>query len=278
MRRSRGWWGGVAVLAVSVAAACTEVSTDPNAVVAVRFDGSAYLSIVAGDSLRDSLGVLQPLRATGLNYKGDSVPGATFAFFSPDTVLRILEGGNVFATRRKADASPARVYASLGSLQSQPDTLWVVPRADTIKATKQADTALFRASAGASTSPTPTPTTFQVLGDTAAGKPKLAIQGWLVSFRLRYHGTTISTSDTSFAYVFELAGSGTSQRRVQRAIDTTDASGNAGHRVFVRTLTAAEDTIVLLATVRQRKEGTDPISDSTLIIIRPAPPPASRQP
>ena len=60
--------------------ACTEVATDPNAVVAIRFDGSAYPSIVVGDSLRDSLGALQPVRATGLNYKSQAVEGAAFVF------------------------------------------------------------------------------------------------------------------------------------------------------------------------------------------------------
>jgi len=68
-------------------AACTEVGTDPNAVVAIRFDGAAYPSIVLGDSLRDSLGTVQKVVATGLNYKNDPVEGAQFVFSSPDTVL-----------------------------------------------------------------------------------------------------------------------------------------------------------------------------------------------
>jgi hypothetical protein len=238
--------------------------------VAVRFDGSPYPSIVAGDSLRDSLGALQPIRATGLNYKGEPVAGATFVFSSPDTVLRVFPDGNVFATRRKTDTNPARLFATIGSLQSQADTLYVVQRADSIKAAKQVDTALFVPGTGASTrenSPT-----FQVLGDTAAGKPKATVQGWLVSFRLRYRGTTISASDTTFAYTFETAGSGTNLKRVQRIVDTTDASGNASHRVFVRTLSAAEDTIFLIAAIRPRKANADPILDSIPVVIRAAPP------
>lgn len=255
--------------------ACTEVGTDPNAVVAVRFDGSAYPSIVAGDSLRDSLGALQPIRATGLNYKGEPVAGATFVFSSPDTVLRVFPSGNVFATRRKTDANPARLFATIGSLQSSPDTLYVVQRADSIRAVKPVDTALFVAGTGASTAENSP--TFQVLGDTAAGKPKAPMQGWLVSFRLRYRGTTISTSDTTFAYTFERVGADTSSKRAHRFVDTTDASGNAGHRVFVRTLTAPEDTIFLIATIRQRKANSPPITDSTLVVIRARPPSALRQ-
>jgi hypothetical protein len=175
---------GLALLAVLVGAACTEVSTDPNAVVAVRFDGSPYPSIVALDSLRDSLGKLQPLTATGLNYKGDAVLGATFAFSSSDTNLRVFDDGNVYAIRRKTDGVPAKVYATAASLQSVPDSLFVVQRADSIKAVKQVDTALFTPGVGAATA-TGSPT-FQVFGDTAVGKPKATVPAWLVSLQLRY--------------------------------------------------------------------------------------------
>ena len=260
------------LLAVLVGAACTEVSTDPNAVVAMRFDGSPYPSIVALDSLRDSLGALQPLRATGLNYKGDAVMGAKFAFSSSDTNLRVFDDGNVFALRRKTDGIPAKVYATASSLQSVPDSLFVVQRADSIKAVKPVDTAFFSPGLGASTRDAPPSPTFQVFGDTAAGKPKATVQAWLVSLQLRYKGTTIATADTSFAFTFETIGTGSNTQRAQKIVDTTDASGIAGHRVFVRDLKQAEDSIYLIATIHQRKSGTQPKRDSTLVIIRPAPP------
>ena len=263
MRRRSG------VLAAVLAIACTEVSTDPNAVVAVQFDGSAYPSIVAADSLRDSLGALQPLRATGLNFKGDVVNGAQFVFSSPDTVLRVFETGNVFATRRKTDTSPARVFATAGTLQSVPDSLYIVQRADSLKSTKQADTILFDPAQGGGTSPDPT-TPFGVFGDTAAGKPKAAVPFWLVSFQLRYHGTTIQPTDTSFAYTFEVNAAKTA--RVRTYVDTTDPTGVASRRVFVRTLSVPEDTVVLIATIHRRKANTAPIRDSTFIVIRPKPP------
>src|SRR5678815_1148044 len=121
----------VALIALGCAA-CTEVSSDPNAVVAIRFDGSAYPSIVAGDSLRDSLGTLQPLQAVGLNYKNSPVEGAPFVFSSPDTILRMFANGVVFARGPKADGIPTRVFATVQALQSQPDSLYVVPRGDSI--------------------------------------------------------------------------------------------------------------------------------------------------
>ena len=247
--------------------ACTEVSTDPNAVVAIRFEGSSYPSIVAGDSLRDSLGTLQPLRATGLNYKGAAVSSAAFVFSSPDTVLRVLASGNVFATRRKPDGTPARVFATIGSLQSQPDSLLVVPRADSMSAEKSADTIRFAPGAGFGV--TPDTLRFTLFGDTVAGAPKMTVPGWLVSFQLRYRGTLISPGDTSLAYPYVLTNS-VNPKILQTFIDTTDASGRVERRVFVRPASplTSEDTIFLITTARARKAGTTPISIETPIILR----------
>lgn len=257
------------VFAVAFGAACTQVTTDPNAIVAVRFEGSAYPSIVADDSLRDSLGALQPLRATGLNYKGDPIEGAGFVFSSPDTVLRVYETGDVFATRRKPDGTPARVFATAGKLQSVPDTLLVVQRADSFKATRPTDTIFVDATRGGTSSDV-TLMIFSVFGDTATGQPKAPVPSWLVSFQLRYHGTTIQPTDTSFAYTFEVNAAKTA--RVRTYVDTTDPTGVASRRVFVRTLSVPEDTVVLIATIHRRKANTVPIRDSTFIVIRPKPP------
>src|SRR5688572_17971200 len=99
---------------VLVSVACTDVSTNPDAVVALRFEGSAYPSIVAGDSLRDSLGALQPLVATPLNYLNEPVDGVPVVFSSPDTVLRVFGDGVVYATRPKQADSVTLVYATVG--------------------------------------------------------------------------------------------------------------------------------------------------------------------
>lgn len=253
------------VAALLAGAACTEVSTDPNAIVAVQFIGSPYPSIVAGDSLRDSLGALQPLRAVGLNYKGDPIEGAGFVFSSPDTVLRVYETGDVFATRRKTDATPARVFATAGKLQSVPDSLFVVQRADSLKATKATDTIFVNPDFGGSSSDV-SRMVFSVFGDTAAGQPKAPVPSWLVSLQLRHQGTTIEPADTSYAFTFELIN----QRRVATYIDTTESSGAASRRVFIRTLSVPEDTVVLVATIRQRTANSAPITDSTIIVIRPS--------
>jgi len=259
------------VLVALVSAACTQVATDPNAVVAVRFDGSAYPSIVAGDSLRDSLGALQPLKATGLNYKDEPVPGVLFVFSSPDTILRMFKDGVVFARGRKTDGAPARVFATLGSLPSTPDTLFVVPRADSIKAVKDVDTLGVGTTGNASTGvETPRPIQFSLFGDTLRGAPKAPVQAWLVSFQLHYRGTPLPPTDTSKAYTFVISGSGATARLIPTFVDSTDASGKAERGVFVKSVPAnvAEDTIFLVATARARKAGVAPISDTTMILLR----------
>lgn len=259
----------IAGAAGATALACTDVSTDPNTVVAVRFDGSAYPSIVVGDSLRDSLGARQPIFATGLNYKGEAIAGAEFVFSSPDTNLRVVNNGMVFARSRKTDGSPARVFATTGSLQSQPDSLLIVPRADSIKAAQDVDTALVILVTGNASTRVDRLVAFSVFGDTLAGAPKAGVPGWLVSFQLRYHGVLLPPTDTSKAFTFVPVGSGINTTLKATFVDSTDASGKAERGVFVQGIPAAvtRDTIYLIATIRARKAGVAPKSDTTMILI-----------
>jgi len=253
------------LMLLAAATACTEVGTDPNAVVALEFEGAADPSIVAGDSLRDSLGVLEPLRFTALNFKGEPVPDAVAVFSSPDTIVRISSDGIVFARGPKPDATPVRVFATIGSLQSQPDSLFVVLRADSIKADKATEDVPVGENGGASSADS---LRFFVFGDSANGKPG-PIAHWLVSYQLRYRGALLSPTDTSIAYTFEASG-GTTPRRLATFIDTTDAQGRSARRVFVRSMPAAstEDTIFLVATIRSRTAGAAPISAQTTILLR----------
>jgi hypothetical protein len=245
-----------------VGAACTSPGTDPNAVEAIRFDGAAYPSIVVGDSLRDSLGVAQRVIAVGLNFKGDPVAGAEFVYSSPDTNLRLTTDGRVFARSRKTDGTPARIFATVGSLQSVPDSLFTAPRADSIKAAVDVDTVF-----GAQISKNEF--AFNVFGDTVAGQPKLAVQGWLVSFQLRYRGQLVPVTDPD-VYTATLP---TPTRIVRTFVDTTDASGRAGRNVVLRTVRSPEDTVFVVATIRKRQAGSAPITTEMRVIYRPTDPP-----
>lgn len=258
----------LATLFALAAVGCTEPITDPNAVVALRMDGSGYRSIVGGDSLRDSLGNVALLRATPFNYKNEPVDGATIVFASPDTILRINDAGGVFANGIRTDKAASLIYASVGSLQTAPDTLFTVARADSIRAERDVQTMNVTSTGGVSL---PDSLPFTVVGDTAKvpdpTKPRVAVRSWLVSFQLIYNDTLLSPTDTTKAYTF-WPTTGVNARRIASFIDTTDASGKAARGVFVRSITQAEDTIFLIATVRLRKASSEPKSDTTLIVLQ----------
>jgi hypothetical protein len=253
------------LVATSIAAsACTDVSTDPDAVAALQFDGAGYPSVVVGDSLRDSLGFLLPLSATALNNDGDPIPDADVVYSSPDTVLEMKDGGVVFARGLNPSGAATRVFATVGSLQSQSVSLFTTVRADSIWYVVEADTAnRSDLDVGATLDDD---LLFAVFGDTAAGKPKVAVQGWLVSFQLRYRGTLLSPTDTSVAYSYVRPGSNT--RRTPSFIDTTDAQGRAGRRLRLQTFRGPEDTVFVIATAQRRKTGLAPLTSQMRIIVR----------
>ena len=245
----------VSLAAVLGLAACTEVSTDPDAVAALQFDGAPYPSVVVGDSLRDSLGEVVPLVAIALNNDGEPIPNADVVFSSPDTVLQFLAGGIVFGRVRNPTGTASRVYATVGSLQSQPASLFTAQRADSLAYVVEADT---------TTTLTSAELEFTVLADTAVGQPKLAVPGWLVSFQLQYRGALLSPADTGIAYTYREV----SNRRFLSFVDTTEASGRVSRKVFVRAPRLPEDTIFLVATAQRRKIGTTPLTAKTRLIIR----------
>jgi hypothetical protein len=178
----------------------------------------------------------------------------------------MLANGAVVALSRRTDGTPARVFATVGSLQSQPDSLFTVVRADSMRVGKAVETMIVGTSGGTTG---PDSLTFFVLGDTLPKAPKAPIQAWLVSYQLRYRNVLIPPTDTSVAYTFEASG-GATPRRLASFVDTTDASGRSGRRVFVRTIstTAAEDTIFLIATARARKLNAPPIRGEAMILLR----------
>ena len=81
------WRAGVlaAVVAAAVIGACTQVSADPKAVVALAFDSLPYPAVVSGDTLRDEAGVATALHATALNVDGDVIADAPVTFLLLDS-------------------------------------------------------------------------------------------------------------------------------------------------------------------------------------------------
>lgn len=76
---SRAWvWGAMSVCAA--VAACAQIGTDPSVPASIEAAPLAFPAIAIGDSLRDTLGVAQPVRALVRNIQGDVIADAPIRF------------------------------------------------------------------------------------------------------------------------------------------------------------------------------------------------------
>jgi hypothetical protein len=126
---SRGALRGIgrvaAVAAVVCAAATCESKTGPDDPIAIEFNGSQLPSLVKGQELHDTLGNVDSLLATVFNSSGDTIHDASVRYIHADTTT-IVNIDSVTGHVTAVDTGFARVVAQAGSLQSNPDTLFVV--------------------------------------------------------------------------------------------------------------------------------------------------------
>jgi hypothetical protein len=198
----------------------------------------------------------------GLNFKNEPVPDAKFVFSSPDTILRVFDDGVVFARGPKPDGIATRVFATAGSLQSQPDSLFVVARADSIAP----KTAVFTAPTGA-TVVLDTALVFNVFASGTGGAAATAAPFWLVSLQVSLHDRLLSPFDTTAAYTFIPVGV---TGRTPSFIDTTSTSGSVSRALAVQcsALASGPDSVILIATIRNRLPGSLPKSAQTVVRLQ----------
>lgn len=258
--RLRGAVGAVAVL-IAAATGCTEINAAADHVAALEFTVLPSPAIVAGDTLRDSLGVAAPLRALAFNGAGDLVPDAAVQYIALDTGLTIGPTGLVVAQRRSGSVP---IVASAGAIQTKAVELKVARAPDSVAASgKLRDTVDYVLPDVASTN-TSEPLGVKVLTrDTTGGI--LTTQGWRVSYQAFFRGSAVVPGDTSAVF---LVGDG-----VQRTtLDTTGADGVASRRLRVRPIgitQAATDSVVVEATVRDRGAPVRGSPIRFVILIRP---------
>ena len=226
---------GVAALA---AIACAEISTDPKLVASIAMDSVASPSIVANDSLRDTLGIARPIHATVYNIQGTPLASVPLRFRSPDpgiTVDSVL--GYVVADTARANG--IRLLAAAGSLQAAPDTIYIVPAPDTVVALNATDSLLY--SLTDTTASLSNPLQLQLLHRTSFAST-IPVRSYLVSYAITY------PTDTVLARLVTRDG----LRR--STVDTTDATGTSARRVRLRSLslTSVDDSVVVVAMVRYR--------------------------
>ncbi len=212
----------------AVALACTKIPTGDNAILSFTVDPLPSPSVVVGDTLRDSLGVVRPITISAFNFQGGSVTSPGLHFSAADRGIRVDSvSGIVIGDSVRA---AARILVSVGSIQA-PVQIGVSLRPDSAAPLNARDSLLYSL----------TDTTVNV--SNAMGLRLLhgtgsdsAVVGYRVSFRL------ISPAGTIAQLVNDNGVPGTTA-------DTTDASGNAARRIKlnVAQLTSASDSIVVLA-------------------------------
>lgn len=231
------------VLAAVIGASCTTVTTNPGQAVSLEFDTTAFPAIVSGDTLRDSLGVVAPLHPLAYNSVGSVIASAPFNFITFDTGLTITRGGIVTAQARNGTV---RIVATVNGLQSVQQKLEITRRPDTMFATnKQRDTLHYVLPDVATTNTYTGIGVTLVSGDSAGGVkfPK----GWLVSYRVLYHGLVLPRGDTTVATLLNEGG-------IASVVDTSDANGATARSLRVRPvgLVANPDSIIVEATARYK--------------------------
>lgn len=104
---------------------CGEAKTGPDVPVSIEFKPPQLPSMLAGDELHDTLGNVDSLQAIVFNSSGDTIHGAAIRYVHADTT-QIVGIDSITGRVTASDTGAARVVAQAGSLQSPPETLFVV--------------------------------------------------------------------------------------------------------------------------------------------------------
>lgn len=253
-----------ACAALGIAVACADLGTGLDRVSYIAFDGIPYPALIAGDTLRDSLGAAAPLRASAFDASGRAIGGAEFTYLTLDTGVAIDANGFLRATTRRDGT--VRLVASFDGLQTEDRTVRITRRPDSLFATGAAAVALtYVIPDVAATNLSPELRVSLVSEDTVGVGP--AVGGWLVRWTT-VHGTdTLGAADTTLVALQTTSGA-------RRGIDTTAADGTASRRlrVFANRLTVPVDSFVVLADVRLH--GAPVPGSPVRFIVRIAPPAA----
>ena len=221
---------------VACLGACAEISTDPKLVASIAIDTLPSPSIVANDSLRDSLGVARPLHGSVYNIQGTALASIPIRFRTPDSGATV-DSVTGYVTADTARSTGIRLIAASGSLQSAPDTVYVVPSPDTMVAANATDSLLY--SLSDTTAQLSNPLQLYLQHRVPVSQP-IPVRSYLVSYRIAY------PSDTLLAQLLSRDGLHRS------ALDTTASDGTSARRIRLRTLslTSANDSVVVFATAR----------------------------
>lgn len=213
--------------------ACTDIPTASDSILSFTVNPLPSPSVVVGDTLRDTLGVVRPITVSAFNFQGDTVraPRLRFAAFSRGIRVDSLTG----VVTGDSAQSRAQIIATVGSVQSF-ISIGVSLKPDTMVASNARDSLSYSL----------TDTTLNV--SPALGVKLLhgtgtdsAVVGYRVSFKVS------SPAGAVAQLVNDVGATG-------NAADTTDASGLASRRIKlnVSLLTSATDSVVVMASASYR--------------------------
>jgi hypothetical protein len=255
---------GTAALVAAAASACAKVGNEPGGVVSLGFDTSS-VAVVVGDTLRDTLGRLLPLRAAAFGATNDTIqpPAVQIAYsIAPtDTGALRLAGDLAIGVRPRATA--VRVFASAGGLQSLAKSVDVIRLPRRLTALALADSAGYvngvqrsAVSVGGA----------QLRVEADSGTTAVPVRRVVVRFAFERAAPRVADS---VALIDERTPTLTLVPR--SPLDTADNTGAVGRRalVFLREGATGRDTLVLRATLAYPAayQGSTAARDTVRILV-----------
>ena len=225
----------LSVLAGALLLACVEIPTGADDVLSFEVNPRPSPSVVVGDTLRDTLGVVIPVSVIAFNYQGGVVENIPVRFRALDARVRIDSVTGILIGD-SASTTPSRILATFEDFNSS-FSIPVSLRPDTVVGANDRD------SLGYS------------LTDTAANVSTA------LGVRVLHGLTTTDSAVASYRVTFDLVPESDSllARLVREdgnraRVDTTDASGVANRRlkIDVSQITTAVDSVIVMANVKYR--------------------------
>lgn len=215
-------------------AACVEIPTGANDILSFEIDPLPSPSVVVGDSLRDTLGVVKGLTLRAFNYSGAEVESPGVTFTAVDRGVRV--DSNTGVVTGDSVRSGARILATVRELTAI-TSITVSLKPDTVVGSNDRDSLLFALTDTASTSP--------AIGVRVLSYSPVLVDSSVASYLVSF--AIVSPGDTALARLVNENGG-------RSSLDTTDTRGVAARRIRlnVTRLTSLTDSIIVQAFVKYR--------------------------
>ncbi len=244
--------------------ACSEVGTDPNVPVAIEIDLPTAPAIAEGDSLRDTLGAVQPITARAFNSRNEVIADAPIAFLAlrnDSSIIAVDSATGRVAGLRVGDAD---IVAHVAGLQSVRLPIRVTLAPDTVYAISSlVDSVLYGIA-----DDTARALVVRVAkrGTVSGGDTLLPVPFWRVRYTIVDPADLATNTDTTRVYIANDAN------RLSR-VDTTDVTNHGRRRIRFPLAVVSDTTRRTFVTevVVMRTNGT-PLPGSPILfttVIRP---------